>query len=236
MPVNFLHGLLHRVEDGWDPISPECAAEYADHNSNGALRREAIELVKRLEMISGGLKDKSVLDLGGGPGQFSVLFALRGAKVVWHDVSREYQRIAQNQAAASGVSITFSLGYLEAAKNFGPDSFDAVFCRVCWYYCRGDRGFADLIYSLIKPGGIGYIECNTPAFSRPHASRRLQYWLNAYFWLKIGHPMPPHGRIAELIQKYPVTYVELDYSSELADVVLFVKRKSSAKCPTLGTL
>ena len=80
MPVNYLHSLLHRVESGWDPISPEYAREYADFASS----RIDITLVDHLERQVGGLSGKRVLDLGGGPGQYSVLFAERGADVTWH--------------------------------------------------------------------------------------------------------------------------------------------------------
>ncbi len=222
MPVNLLHSWFHRVEEGWDPISPAYAKEYAEFAS----RQDRKPVVERLEAAVGGLQGKRILDLGGGPGQFSVLFAQRGARVVWHDISRQYLAIAQSRAAAAGVSLEFSLGYLEAASKFGLDSFDVVFCRVCWYYCRNDRKFAKLLYSLVKPGGLGYLECNTPAFSRPTGFRWVQHFLNTYFWWKVGHPMPPRGRIAKLIQKYPIRYMEQDYSSELCDIVLFRKSGS----------
>jgi SAM-dependent methyltransferase len=175
-----------------------------------------------LETRLGGFAGKRVLDLGGGPGQYSVLFAQRGADVTWHDVSREYEGITRERAAAAGVSLRFSLGYLEDARHL-REQFDLVFCRVCWYYARSDRAFSGLLYSLIKPGGIGYIECNTPAFSQPAGWRKLQYWLNSYFWFKVGHPMPPHGRIARLLQQHHVTHMTMDYSSPLRDIVVFTK-------------
>ncbi len=225
MPVNFLHSLLHRVETGWDPIP----RGYAERYSRTAWDEQRELSIGRIEALAGNLKGKRVLDLGAGPGQYSVLMAQRGARVTSHDISRQYQRIARTRAEAAGVKIEFSLGYLETARKFGPESFDLVFCRMCWYYCRSDRKFASLVYSLAKPGGIGYVECNTPAFSKPRGFLRLQHWLNAYFSWKIGHPMPPHGRMAKLIQNYPIERLELDYSSELVDVVLFVKGKSSAK-------
>jgi hypothetical protein len=43
-------------------------------------------------------------------------------------------------------------------------------------------------------------------------------------WWKIGHPYPPHGRIAKLIQAHPVKKMIVDYSSEFSDIVMFVKR------------
>src|SRR5437868_9690221 len=108
MCVNLLHSWLHRVETGWDPIPRDYAAEYEQRAWN-IYNNE--NLVERLASLANGLAGKRVLDLGGGPGQYSVLFAQRGAQVVWHDVSREYARIARNRALAANVEVEFSLGY-----------------------------------------------------------------------------------------------------------------------------
>lgn len=222
MPVNYLHSLVHRVEAGWDPISPDYARGYAEL----AWNERRVELVDQLESELQGLEGKRVLDLGGGPGQYSVLFAQRGAEVTWHDVSREYEQIARNRALAAGVELRFSLGYLEDSERFGSEPFDLVFCRVCWYYARNDRTFSRILYSVVKPGGVGYIECNTPAFARPRGFRRLQYALNEFLWWKIGHPYPPHGRIAELIRQQQVAKIAVDYSSKVTDAVMFVRPKA----------
>ena len=228
MPANRLHSLFHRVENGWDPISPV----YADQYDQLVSRELDKSLVTRLAALSGGLAQKRVLDLGGGPGHYSVLFSELGARVTWHDISREYQRLAQRRAEERGVTLEFSLGYLEDAAKFGENCFDLVFCRVCWYYSRSDRAFARLVHRLVKPGGLGYIECNTPAFARPKGIRRLQSWLNNQLWWKIGHPMPPHGRIAGLLQNYDNSYLELDYRSDQRDIVLFVKAPHPALSST----
>jgi len=143
-------------------------------------------------------------------------------------VSREYETIARERAAVAGVTIRYSMGYLEDASRFQSEPFDLLFCRVCWYYGRSDRQMARLIYSLVKPGGVGYIECNTPSFSRPRGCRRLQYWMNQYLWLKIGHPMPPHGRIAGLLQRRDIAEMTVDYSSDLRDIVVFTKSSHRA--------
>jgi len=47
--------------------------------------------------------------------------------------------------------------------------------------------------------------------------------LNGYLWLKVGHPMPPHGRVAKLLQRHRLSHMTLDYSSSLRDVVVFTK-------------
>lgn len=219
MVVNFIHSLFHRVEGGWDPISAKYAREYDERVS-----RELDEgFVYSLAELCGGVAGKRVLDLGAGPGHFSVLFAKLGAEVTWHDPSREYQNIARTRAEVNRVFLNFSLGYLEDAKKFGENSFDLVFCRVCWYYCRNDRAFGRLVYGLLKPGGLGYIESNIANVSLRTGVRRFQTWMNSRLWVKIGHPFPPRGRIEKLIRRRPVTFVKTDYCSQEKDVVIFQK-------------
>jgi 2-polyprenyl-3-methyl-5-hydroxy-6-metoxy-1,4-benzoquinol methylase len=222
MVVNFIHALFHRVERGWDPISAKYAREYDERVS----REMDLTFVHNLAELSGGLVGKRVLDLGGGPGHFSVLFAQLGAEVIWHDPSREYQNIARRRAEVNQVFLDFSLGYLEDAKKFGENSFDLIFCRVSWYYCRSDRAFGRLVYSLLRPGGIGYIESNIANLSRQTGVRRLQTWMNKSLWFKIGHPFPPRGRIEKLVRRFPVTFVKTDYCSQEKDVVIFQKSQS----------
>ena len=67
MPVNYLHSLFHRVELGWDPIQATYAREYEQR----ALKHVDASLLERIDGLSGGLTGKQVLDLGGGPGQYS---------------------------------------------------------------------------------------------------------------------------------------------------------------------
>ena len=221
MPINYLHSRLHRVEAGWDPIPHDYAESYA----RAAWCEDGEPTLGRIESFIGGLSGKRVLDLGGGAGQYAALFARRGAHVTWHDISREYQRIAVNRATSQGLSIDFSLGYLEDAAKFGQCAFDCVFSRMSWYYCRNDRQFSRLLYSLLSPGGVGYIECNTPKFARLRGVRKMQSALNAWTGWKIGHPLPAHGRIAALIQQYPLARLEIDYSSDLKDIVIFMKNR-----------
>ncbi len=223
--INYLHSLFHRPEKGWDPVPAEHAEDYAQ--AQWQAFAEAQTLVAELEQRLHGLQNKRVLDLGGGPGNYSVALAQRGAQVVWHDVSRRYEHIVQERAQQAGVTLTYSLGYLESARRWQAQPFDLVFNRICWCYCMNDRSFASLIYKLLKPGGAAYIESNTPAFDRDRAQRRWQYALNARFGLKIGHPHPPHGRIASLLQRFPHDELVLDYSSELNDKIYFVKSKAT---------
>lgn len=221
---NTLHALWHRPEKGWDPVAGEYAEKYAAVEW-GKLN---VGFIDQLEQWIGGFNGKRILDLGGGPGQYSVALAQRGAEVTWHDISRNYMRIAQQHAETAGVELQFSLGYLEEAKKFIDRPFDLVFNRICWYYCKNDREFTKLIYDLAKPGGAGYIDTNNTAFATINGRKKIIYFFSNHLAWKVGHPFPPRGRVARLLHKYPLDYMILDYNSERNDRIFFVKSKSNS--------
>lgn len=192
--VNYLHSRLHRPETGWDPVSPKHASDYAA----GEWAYWETDLPAYLDGIErqvGSFAGMEILDLGAGPGQYSVAFALRGASVTWHDVSHQYLAISQEKAREYDVAdrIRFKLAYMEDAADLPAGSFDLVFNRISWYYCRNDAAFAKVIYRLVKPGGYAWIDC--PHISYVSTKAKLIYGLNERLGIKIGHPCPPPGRL-----------------------------------------
>lgn len=186
--INRLHARLYRPEDGWDPVPVEHAAKY------GSAEWQAVDesLLDELEPWIGGFQGKRILDLGGGPGQHSVAFAKRGARVTWHDVSRIYRDMAQEKTLQFAVTdrIQFSLGYLDEAPDLLPQAYDFVFNRLCWYYSFDDCSFAAVVYRMVSPGGFCYIDTTNSAYKRGQlsASARLRTWLNDTLAIKVGHP------------------------------------------------
>jgi SAM-dependent methyltransferase len=184
-------------------------------------------LLDDLDKWLGGFAGKRVLDLGGGPGQYSAAFARRGAEVTWHDVSRGYRDMARVRIQDLGLAerVRFSLGYLEEAPALLGSRFDLVFNRLCWYYCMSDAAFARVVYRLVTPGGWAYVDTNHSGFHRSELSRaaRVRTWLNDRLALKIGHPFPPHGRVARLFLGYPIQQMRIDYRCPTNDRVLFQK-------------
>lgn len=221
--INWLFSQAQRPEYGWDPVP----AEHARHYSRSEWQGVNEPLLDQLDEWVGGLKGKRVLDLGGGPGQYSIAFARRGARVTWFDVSRNYQALAQAKADELLVAdaVQFRLGYLDDAPRLLAETYDLVFNRICWYYGRGDRSFADVVYRLVRPGGCGYIDTTNSLFNadRLSASARMRTWLNAACSIKIGHPYPPRGRIAALLLRRPMERLLVDYSTAASDRVLFKK-------------
>ncbi len=184
-------------------------------------------MLDALESQVGGFKGKSVLDLGGGPGHYSLAMAQRGGQVTWHDVSGTYLQISRGKAQELGLAdrIRFSLGYLDEAPRLLGERFDLVFNRICWNYGFGDKSFAAVVYALVKPGGFGYVDTTHSGYKRQmlSAPARLRTWLNDRTGVKIGHPMPPHGRLAKLFLHHAVKRMTVDYRSPTNDKVLFEK-------------
>jgi SAM-dependent methyltransferase len=220
--INQLLASIRRPERGWDPVPSDWAATYAD----GEWARFDPTVVDRIEARIGSLSGRRVLDLGGGPGQYSAEFARRGAQVVWHDISAGYRRIADERTRAAGVHVEFSLGYLEDAERFLGQPFDLVFNRICWSYSQDDRRFADLVYGLVRPGGAGYVDSHHGADRSP--LRDLTYQLNARTGWKIGHPPPPPGRIAQLLARHPLAVLDTSGSTSSNDRLLFIRPDTEA--------
>lgn len=224
---NRLHARLHRPENGWDPVPAAHAASYGA----GEWSRIDQALLDDLSQRIGGFAGKSVLDLGGGPGQYSAAIAQRGARVTWHDVSRTYLNMSKSRAEALGLleKIKFSLGYLDEAPRLLGERFDFVFNRICWYYAFGDRSFAAVVYALVKPGGFGYVDTTHSSFQREglSSSARLRTWLNDRTAIKIGHPYPPRGRLARLFLRHEIEHLSVDYRTSTNDRILFQRAAAS---------
>lgn len=223
--VNSLHARFHRPENGWDPVPPEHAVKY------GAQQWQAynavLDVLDELEQWIGSFQGKRILDLGGGPGQYSIAFAKRDGQVTWHDVSQIYRNMAQEKAKAFAVAdkIRFSLGYLDEAPRLLSDPYDLVFNRACWYYGFSDRSFAEVVYRMVRHGGYGYVDTRHSGFQREQLSvwPLFRTWLNDKLAIKIGHPCPPRGRLARLFLRYPLKRLVVDYRSPLNDRVFFEK-------------
>lgn len=219
--INRIHAALHRPEKGWDPISPQYAEGYGD--KEWKVIDES--LVTRIGDLIGGFAGKKILDLGSGPGQYAIAFAIRGAEVTCHDVSRVYLGIAKNKAAEFNVSdhMKFSVGYLDEAPQILNQTYDLVFNRVCWYYGFDDWSFARSVFSLVRAGGLCFI--NTPHskfnYSKLSTIARFRMWLNQKFSLKIGHPFPPHGRVARTFSNLPIAQMHIDYTDPHHDCIWF---------------
>jgi 2-polyprenyl-3-methyl-5-hydroxy-6-metoxy-1,4-benzoquinol methylase len=216
---------MHRPEKGWDPVPQGYSLQYANHEWAAGAQEK---LLDDLEARIGGFAGKTVLDLGGGPGHYSVAFAKRGAEVTWFDVSKNYRDFAQQKALESDVRLEFALGYLDEASRMLNRQFHLVFNRICWYYCFDDSSFATVIYELVRPGGWVFVDTNHSKVGRESASAslRARTWLNDAFGIKVGHPFPPRGRIERLFRRLPHSQLIAEYPPR-NDRILFQRAESA---------
>jgi SAM-dependent methyltransferase len=225
--ICFLQPVYNKIEQGFDPVTAQHAAEYGE--GEWGYGSAVAEFCEKIERRLGGLAGKRVLDLGAGPGQYSIAFAERGADVTWHDPSRNYLNIAQRKAAEHGIECHWSLGYLEDAIRLSVMPFDFVFCRICWFYCVSDSVMTRVVIRLLKPGGAAWLDIPTADYAlargdNKHWFRRLFFPLYRLTGLKFCHFMPERGRVANLLARHrQVRRLDVDYSEPDHEKIWLVK-------------
>ena len=93
-----------------------------------------------------------ILDIGAGPGFFSILCAKRGHIVTAADMNKEMIRQAKENAAAAGAAVEFV--QVDHTLPFAPGSFDMIVSRnVTWALPQPDETMA-IWGSLLRTGGM----------------------------------------------------------------------------------
>ena len=196
--INKIHSIFNRPEKGWDPIQREYGRKYAEYE----WEHFAPELVDNLEIDFGSFQNKTVLDLGAGPGHYSAEFARRGAKVTWYDVSRFYADYASLRTRNMSFDhpIEYKIGYFEDALKLKMQ-YDLVFNRICYCYARNDFQFARIICRMIKNKGYGFIMANHLGFYKKYnIPLKLKVFINEKLGYKIGHPHCSIKRYREVFE------------------------------------
>ncbi|HEV8574133.1 MAG TPA: class I SAM-dependent methyltransferase [Dehalococcoidia bacterium] len=101
-----------------------------------------------------------VLDIGGGPGRYSIWLAELGYRVTLADLSPDLLAIARQRAEELNVLLEH-IGEADARKlsHFGDESFDAVVCLGPLYHLLSERDRASAAAELVrvlKPDGIAF--------------------------------------------------------------------------------
>jgi hypothetical protein len=105
----FLQRRLQPVQQGWEPVSEEYAAQYESGEwKQTFLFGETLDLIERW---CGPFTRKRVLHLGSGLGHFSIAMALRSADASGHHPDNSKAR------SRCSLPLTYSIGYLEDASR-----------------------------------------------------------------------------------------------------------------------
>ena len=100
-----------------------------------------------------------VLDIGGGPGRYSLWLADLGYRVTLADLSPDLLAIAADRASSEGGAKLEEIVQADARKmsQFNNESFDSVLCFGPLYHLLSEedrRSAASELFRVLKPGGM----------------------------------------------------------------------------------
>lgn len=142
---------MNNVEDFYDNCQ---------YDEWSRLERHRIEYEITKRVLEEFINDESeVLDVGGGPGRYSIHLAQKGHKVTLIDLSEKLIEQAIDNAAKAGVVINqFIKGNVLNLETTLPNKrFDAVLCMGPMYHLLEEDERKEAIrqcLNLLKPGGI----------------------------------------------------------------------------------
>ena len=101
----------------------------------------------------GGLRGKTVLDVGCGGGILAEAMASEGARVTGIDLSEQAIGVARLHLLESGVSVEYRLVAAETLAAETPGTFDLVTCMEMLEHVPDPGSTVDACARLVKPGG-----------------------------------------------------------------------------------
>ena len=137
--------------------------DYYDANVLGEWNRIAgrPEFILTCRMLTRYIKPgSSVLDIGGGPGRYSLFLAGRGCGVTLFDLSPENVKFARERASTHDLSITAIVGDARDVDKVIHRQFDHVLVMGPMYHLleETDRVKAvNAALNLLKPGGTIFV-------------------------------------------------------------------------------
>lgn len=141
---------LSAISDYWNLRAEGYSLRTRDELESDAGRRLTTLFSEYLPLPEGGGR---LLDVGCGPGIFSISAAKLGWSVTGIDLSQRMLDEARSNAAAVGRPALFQIGNAEA-PDFPPESFDAIVNRyLLWNLPHPEEALAAW-WRLLKPGGV----------------------------------------------------------------------------------
>ena len=131
--------LAHRW---WDPES-----EFRPLHEINPLRLDWID------RVTGGIKEKNVLDVGCGGGILAESMAVRGAKVTGIDLGEKALGVAKLHRLESGVAVDYRLVAAEVLAAESPAKFDVVTCMELLEHVPDPAAIVSACAALAAPGG-----------------------------------------------------------------------------------
>lgn len=195
--INFILSKVQNPKNGFDPVPEKHVDKYFEEAYSG--KRFNKKIISKLEEFI-SIKNKKVLDLGAGPGQYTKYFVEQGAQTHYHDISKGYLQLFKEKFP--DLKFTSTLDYLDHFQG----QYDLIFNNVCFNYCMDDSKFVKKIAQGLHPNGIYFgVLGNENVFNKELSRNvfliKIQFLLNDIFGIKIGHPFTGRNRIKRLFTK-----------------------------------
>jgi ubiquinone biosynthesis O-methyltransferase len=158
-------------------MGPEVYARWRASEIGATTERLERELIFEL---AGEVRDRRVLDVGCGDGEFAVELAARGAFVTGIDASAAMIEAAKSRAKQHNASITFQVATAENLP-FAAEQFDLVTAITILCFVGDASPVFREVARVLRPGGrlvIGELG----KWSTWAAARRIRAWLGSRLW------------------------------------------------------
>jgi SAM-dependent methyltransferase len=176
--------LNERVKEGWRISARGYSGLIHDELDDGAEKRWTSAILE-LAPREGRLK---ILDVGTGPGFFTMILAKAGHDLTGIDASAEMIECARENIAEFGVAAEFHVMDSQET-DFEDDSFDMIVNRnVVWTLVRPEDAYRDWL-RILRPGGrLVVFDCDMSARRRSPEIRAKEEKNRARYIAKYGKP------------------------------------------------
>lgn len=148
-----------------------------------SLRLKVID--KIVHRFQGAIENKSILDVGCGTGDFSILFAKKGANVIGIDITKK--AIEKARIKAKGLSCIYYINSINDV-DFKPQSFDVISSITVLQHIPDDHILKSIkkLVSCLKNGGYIYILETAPSnVDRDKAKLEFLYTRTDSEWIRM---------------------------------------------------
>ncbi len=193
----------------WDDphISKGMLAAHLDPTTDCASRRpETIDATVAWIMETLGLKaGDSVLDLGCGPGLYTMRFARAGLNVTGVDTSRRSVAYARETAEEAGLDITYRYqNYLTLTDEDQYDAAVLIFGDYCPLNPDQRAKLLGHVHRALRPGGYFVLDVSTRSHREKYGAQNEWYISGSGFW------SPEPHLVLEMGFDYPEEKIYLD--------------------------